>query len=290
MFSGSIVALITPMSADGSVDYVALKRLVEFHIENETDAIVATGTTGECATLDFEEHRQVIRKIVEYVDGRLPVIAGTGGNSTLEAVKLTHWAREDGAQACLLVVPYYNRPTQEGLYQHFKLISESVDIPQILYNVPSRCACDLLPETVERLAQLPNIVGIKEASSLERIKDLIVRVGSKIAILSGDDPIAVDTVLAGGKGVISVTANVAPKKMHDMLAAALAGDEATARAIDETLKPLHRHLFIESSPMPVKWAVSQLKLCDNALRLPLVPLSAHNYPIVQEAMQAAGII
>jgi len=290
MFRGSMVALVTPMRADGSLDFEALARLVEFHVENGTDAIIAVGTTGESATLDFEEHITVVRKIVELARGRTPVIAGTGANSTTEALHLTQRAMEVGADACLLVTPYYNKPTQEGLYRHYKLIADSVAIPQILYNVPGRTACDLKPETVERLADVPNIIGIKEASTLERIHELLRRCGDRLDVYSGDDGIAAEAMLGGAKGVISVTANVAPRAMHDMSVAALAGDHAQAEAIDGRLAELHKVLFLESNPIPVKWAVGQLGLIPPGIRLPLVPLSESFQPAVRAAMQQAGVI
>lgn len=290
MFRGSMVAVVTPMQADGALDFEALARLVEFHIENGTDAIIAVGTTGESATVDFEEHIQIVRRVVELVRSRIPVIAGTGANSTTEALHLTRRAMEVGADACLLVTPYYNKPTQEGLYRHYKLIADGVAIPQILYNVPGRTACDLKPETVERLADIPNIVGIKEASTLERIQDLVRRVGDRMDIYSGDDGIAAEAILGGARGVISVTANVAPRLMHDMAAAALAGDRARTEAINQRLAALHRALFLESNPIPVKWAVHQLGLIPPGIRLPLTPLSESCQPAVREAMRQAGVI
>jgi 4-hydroxy-tetrahydrodipicolinate synthase len=285
-----MVAVVTPMTADGALDFEALARLVEFHIENGTDAIISVGTTGESATVDFEEHIQIVRRVVELVRSRIPVIAGTGANSTTEALHLTQRAMEVGADACLLVTPYYNKPTQEGLYRHYKLIADSVAIPQILYNVPGRTACDLKPETVERLADIPNIVGIKEASTLERIQDLVRRVGDRMDIYSGDDGIAAEAILGGARGVISVTANVAPRLMHDMAAAALAGDRARTEAINQRLAALHRALFLESNPIPVKWAVHQLGLIPPGIRLPLTPLSESCQPAVREAMRQAGVI
>jgi 4-hydroxy-tetrahydrodipicolinate synthase len=291
MFSGSIVAIITPMNVDGSVDFKALDRLVEFHIDNGTDGIVAVGTTGESATLSVEEHIEVVRRVVTTVRKRVPVLAGTGGNSTTEAIELTQLSKEAGADACLLVTPYYNKPPQEGLYRHFKLIAETVAIPQVLYNVPGRTACDMKPETVARLAQIPNIVGLKEASgSVDRNRELVRLVGTKISLLSGDDDIAVESTLAGFKGVISVTANVAPRKMHDAIAAALAGRADEARAIDTTLKPLHRTLFLESNPIPAKWALARMGFIADGIRLPLVPLAKEFHGQVLEALQAAGIV
>ena len=283
MFTGSIVAIVTPMYPDGRVDYGALEKLVEFHVVNKTDAIVAVGTTGESATLDYEEHRQVIRKVVEFTDGRLPVIAGTGSNSTLEALKLTHWAAEDGAQACLLVTPYYNKPTQEGLYQHYKLIAESVDIPQILYNVPGRTGVDLLPETVARLANIDNIIGVKEASTLERIDELLDKVSSdKFSVWSGEDSLACEAILRGANGVISVSANVAPLQMHKMTQAAMAGDREKAEAFDAELKELHRLLFIESNPIPAKWILKEMGKIQGGIRLPLISLDKQYHLTMQD--------
>ncbi|MCB1775821.1 MAG: 4-hydroxy-tetrahydrodipicolinate synthase [Candidatus Competibacteraceae bacterium] len=290
MFRGSMVAIVTPMQADGGLDFAALESLLEFHIENGTDGIVAVGTTGESATLDFEEHIAAVRKVVEQVRGRIPVIAGTGANSTSEALHLTRQAMEIGADACLLVTPYYNKPTQEGLYQHYKLIADHVAIPQILYNVPGRTACDLKPETVERLADISNIVGIKEASTLERIQDLVRRCGDRMGIYSGDDGIAAEAMLSGAQGVISVTANVAPRLMHEMCIAALAGDRAGTEAINHRLAELHRTLFLESNPIPVKWAVNQLDLIPPGIRLPLTPFSESFQPAVRAAMQQAGVL
>jgi len=291
MFSGSIVAIVTPMNVDGSVDFKALDRLVEFHIDNRTDGIVAVGTTGESATLSVDEHIEVVRRVIAAARKRVPVIAGTGANSTTEAIELTRLAKQAGADACLLVTPYYNKPPQEGLYRHFKLIAETVAIPQILYNVPGRTACDMKPETVARLAEIPNIVGLKEASgSIERNRELIERVGRKIDLLSGDDDLAVESTLAGFKGVISVTANVAPRKMHDAIAAAIAGRTDEAHAIDATLKPLHRTLFLEANPIPVKWALARMGLMGDGIRLPLSPFAAEYHGQVLEALQAAGIV
>ncbi len=290
MFHGSVVALVTPMKADGGLDFEALERLVSFHLDKGTDAILAVGTTGESATLDMEEHCTVIRRVVKFVRGRVPVIAGTGANATAEAVALTRCAMEAGADACLLVTPYYNKPTQDGLYRHYRLIADSVPIPQILYNVPGRTACDMLPQTVERLASVPNIVGIKEASTLERIEDLVARCGSRMDVYSGDDHIGAEAILNGAKGIISVTANIAPHAVHAMCAAALDGNRTEAERIDNDLKPLHRALFLESNPIPVKWAVSHLGLIEAGIRLPLTPLSPQFQPEVKEAMRLAGIL
>ncbi len=291
MFHGSMVALVTPMHDDGSLDFKALERLVEFHIENGTDAIVAVGTTGESATLDHDEHSLVIRKTVEFARGRVPVIGGTGSNSTAEAIQLTRGARESGCDAVLLVAPYYNKPTQEGLYRHFKAIAEACPIPQILYNVPGRTACDLLPETVERLSEIPNIVAIKEAhGTVQRAKDIVDRCGSRLDVVSGDDPNARETILVGGKGVISVTANVAPRLMREMCAAALRGDREEAERIDARLAALHKALFCEPNPIPVKWAVQQLGLIEGGIRLPMTPLQEQYYETVRQAMKLAGVL
>jgi len=285
-----MVAVVTPMQADGALDFAALARLVEFHIENGTDALIAVGTTGESATLDFEEHIAVVAKVVELVRRRIPVIAGTGANSTREALHLTQRAMEAGADACLLVTPYYNKPTQEGLYRHYKLIADRVPIPQILYNVPGRTACDMQPDTVERLADTPNIIGIKEASTLERIQELVRRCGDRLDVYSGDDGVAAEAILSGAKGNISVTANVAPRLMHEMCAAALAGDRTRTEAIDRQVAGLHKALFLESNPIPVKWAVSQLGLIPPGIRLPLTLLSEQFQPAVRAAMQQAGVL
>jgi 4-hydroxy-tetrahydrodipicolinate synthase len=291
MFHGSMVAVITPMAEDGSLDFEALARLVEFHLENGTDAIIAVGTTGESATLDFDEHCRVVQRVVELVKDRVPVIAGTGANATSEALYLTRAAMEAGADACLLVTPYYNKPTQEGLYRHFRKIAEEVPIPQILYNVPGRTACDMVPDTVDRLADIANIVGIKEASgSVERMRELVARCGNRMDIFSGDDGIATEAILNGAKGVISVTANVAPRAMHELCTAALAGDRATTERLNNRLAALHKALFLESNPIPVKWAVAQLGLIPPGIRLPLTPLSPQFHDKVRQAMQEAGVL
>jgi len=292
--SGSIVALVTPMhagvQAETALDDRALARLVEFHIDNGTDGIVAVGTTGESATLNEEEHLATVRRVVELVDGRVPVIAGTGANSTHEAIRLTRHAKSAGVDACLLVTPYYNKPTQEGLYLHHKAIAEAVDIPQILYNVPSRTACDMQPATVARLARVPNIVGIKEATGdLTRLTAIREQCGKDFLLFSGDDATACNFILQGGDGVISVTANVAPKLMHDLCVLAAGGDAAGAQVIDDKLQPLHRDLFVEANPIPVKWAVERMGLMDAGIRLPLTWLSAEHQPVVREAMRHAGI-
>ena len=291
MFKGSNVALVTPMRADGVVDEVALDRLVEFHIRNGTKGIVAVGTTGESATLDVEEHCAVMGRVVEVVAGRVRVIGGTGANSTAEAIHLTSRARELGVDGCLLVTPYYNKPTQEGLYRHYRAISERVDIPLILYNVPGRTACDMLPETVERLAADPNIVGIKEATgSMDRIHELVARCGDEFLVLSGEDHMSLDTMLAGGHGVISVTANIAPAAMHEMCSLALAGKREEARAVDARLRDLHAALFFESNPIPVKWLLSDMGLIAPGIRLPLTPLSEPLHERVREALRKAEAV
>ncbi len=289
MFSGSMVALVTPMHTDGRVHQESLEKLIEFHIENGTDAIVAMGTTGESATLDEKEHCQVIKQVVEMVNDRIPVIAGTGANSTTEAIELTQCAMEAGADACLLVTPYYNKPTQEGLYQHFKKIAETVAIPQILYNVPGRTAVDMLPETVLRLSGISNIIGIKDATGdLQRGQQLINECGDKLDIYSGDDATAMELILLGAKGDISVTANIAPKAMHEMCAAALAGDRDTAATINERLLGLHSKLFVESNPIPVKWALYDMGLIPEGIRLPLTVLDAQYHDVVRGAIKQAS--
>ncbi|NOV28991.1 MULTISPECIES: 4-hydroxy-tetrahydrodipicolinate synthase [unclassified Methylomonas] len=291
MIQGSIVALVTPMTEDGAVDETSLKRLVEFHIEQGTDALVAVGTTGESATLDEDEHCAVIKFIVDCVAGRIPVIAGTGANCTREAIHLTQKAKQAGADACLLVTPYYNKPTQEGLYLHYKAIAEAVDIPQILYNVPGRTACDLLPETVGRLAKIDNIVGVKEATGkLERVKEIRDLTGDDFALYTGDDATSCEFCLLGGNGSITVTGNVAPKLVHEMLAAAMVGDRATAEAIDAKLTGLHSSLFIQSNPIPVKWAVAEMGLMGQGIRLPLTWLTEDCFATVRAAMHQAGVL
>jgi 4-hydroxy-tetrahydrodipicolinate synthase len=291
MFRGSIVALITPMHEDGRIDEEGLRRLVDFHAEAGTSAIVAVGTTGESATLDEQEHCAVIRRVVELAAGRIAVIAGTGANSTTEAISLTRCARQAGADAALLVTPYYNKPTQEGLYLHHKAVAEAVDIPQILYNVPGRTACDMLPETVARLAGLANIVGIKEATGdLDRVDRLRELCGDGLDLFSGDDATGCDFMLRGGHGVISVTANLAPKAMQEMCAAALAGDVDLARELNTALEPLHHLLFIESNPIPVKWALAEMGLAPPGIRLPLTWLSEGAQDQVRAAMRQAGVL
>jgi 4-hydroxy-tetrahydrodipicolinate synthase len=291
MLQGSMVALVTPMTADGGLDEAALRRLVDWHVAEGTDAIVAVGTTGESATLDEDEHCAVIRLAVEFAAGRVPIIAGTGANSTTEAITLTRCAKAAGADACLLVTPYYNKPTQEGLYLHHKAVAEAVDVPQILYNVPGRTGCDMVPETVGRLAGVPNIVGVKEATGdLSRVAKIRALAGPEFAIYSGDDATARELMLLGGQGVISVTANVAPAAMHRMSVAAIAGRRAEAEAIDATLAGLHKSLFVESNPIPVKWALAEMGRIGSGIRLPLTWLSAPAQPAVRDALQQAGIL
>lgn len=291
MISGSLVALVTPMHENGDLDWKRLNALVEHHIKEGTDGIVSAGTTGESATVTVPEHCELIKRVVEQVDGRIPVIAGTGGNSTQEAVLLTAEAKSLGADACLLVTPYYNKPTQEGLYQHFKTIADAVDIPQILYNVPGRTAVDMLPETVARLASHSNIVGIKEATGLlERGTRIRTLCGDDFAIYSGDDATGMELMLQGANGVISVTNNVAPKMMSDLCKAALAGDRTTAEAINKQLNSLHNKLFSESNPIPVKWALQELGLIGEGIRLPLTPLSEQYHDELRSALEQAGLV
>lgn len=291
MIQGSIVALVTPMTEDGAVDNVSLKKLVEFHVEQGTDALVAVGTTGESATLDEDEHCQLIKTVVDYVAGRMPVIAGTGANCTREAIRLTQRAKQAGADACLLVTPYYNKPTQEGLYLHYKVVAEAVDIPQILYNVPGRTGCDMLPETVGRLSRIDNIVGVKEATGkLERVKQIRDLTGDTFALYTGDDATSLEFCMLGGNGSITVTGNVAPRLLRDMLAAAMRGDRATAEALDAKLTGLHSSLFIQSNPIPVKWALAEMGLMGKGIRLPLTWLTDDCIAPVRAAMRQAGVL
>lgn len=291
MIAGSIVALVTPMDAQGRLDWDSLSKLVDFHLQEGTHAIVAVGTSGESATLDYSENIEVIRRVVDQVNGRIPVIAGTGANSTREALELTEQAKAVGADACLLVTPYYNKPTQEGLYQHFRHIAESVAIPQILYNVPGRTACDMLPETVERLSKVPNIIGIKEATGdLARGQEVLDRVSKDFLVYSGDDATAVELILMGGKGNISVTANVAPRAMSELCSAALAGEADKAREINARLMPLHQAMFIESNPIPVKWALHEMGLIRDGIRLPLTWLSQRCHEPLRQAMRQTGVL
>jgi len=288
---GSLVALVTPMSDDGALDLDALRRLVDWHIAEGTDGIVIVGTTGESPTVSYDEHCLLIRTTVEQAAGRVPVIAGTGANSTAEAIELTECAKRAGAQAGLSVVPYYNKPTQEGLYQHYKKIAESVDLPLMLYNVPGRTVADLSNDTALRLAEIPGIVGLKDATgSMERAADLLRRAPKDFALYSGDDGSAMPFMLLGGHGVISVTANVAPKLMHEVCVAARAGNLARAREINEMLLPLHSKLFVEANPIPVKWACVEMGLIPSGLRLPLTPLSAGLHDTVRDALRHAGLI
>ncbi len=285
-----MVALVTPMYQDGAVDTAALRRLVDFHVENGTTAIISVGTTGESPTLNMDEHCEVMRLTVEYAAGRLPVIGGSGANSTTEAIELTRCAQAAGVDACLLVTPYYNKPTQEGLYRHHKAIAEAVPIPQILYNVPSRTACDMLPATVKRLSAIPNIIGIKEATGdLARVREIRQSCAADFELYSGDDATALDFMLLGGVGVISVTTNVAPRAMQQLCAAALRGDEKTARAIDARLVGLHTTLFLEANPIPVKWALTQMGLMQDGIRLPLTPFSPAHHDTLRQAMRQAGV-
>ncbi len=287
---GSMVALATPMNQDGSLNWDQLKRLVEWHIAEGTDAIVAMGTTGESATLSMDEHKAVMKFVIEQVAGRIPVIAGTGQNATSETIELTEFAKAAGADACLLVCPYYNKPTQEGLYQHHVAVAEAVDIPQILYNVPARTAVDMLPETVLRLAAVDNIIGIKEATGdMARAEQLINEAPEGFLVISGDDETALDLVLLGGRGSISVTANVAPRLVAQSMAAALAGDETVARELYAKLDGLNKALFFESNPIPVKWALHLMGYASEGIRLPLTPLAeVYRAPLV-DAMRAADI-
>lgn len=290
MITGSIVAIVTPMRPDGALDLERFRALIDFHVAEGTDAIVVVGTTGESPTVSVDEHCELIKVAVEHSAGRIPVIAGTGANSTAEAIELARFAQQAGASAHLSVVPYYNKPTQEGLYQHFRTIAEAVDLPLILYNVPGRTVADMSNDTVLRLAEVPNIVGIKDATgSIDRCCDLVERAPEGFALYTGDDMTALPFILLGGHGVISVTANLAPRAMHDMCAAALKGDLAEARTINAGLVHLHRDLFCEANPIPVKWAAQQMGLIDAGIRLPLTPLSESAQARVRSAVQYAGI-
>lgn len=291
MLKGSLVAIVTPMHEDGGLDLGRLRALVDFHVAQGTDGIVVVGTTGESPTVDFDEHCTLIKTTVEQAAGRVPVIAGTGANSTSEAIELTLCAKASGVDGCLLVAPYYNKPTQEGMYRHFRAVAEAVDIPLYLYNVPGRTACDLSNDTVLRLAEIPSIVGIKDATgNLERGTDLILRAPADFALYSGDDASAMAFMLLGGHGVISVTANVAPRMMHDMCVAALRGEVAAARALNAKLFGLHQKLFVEANPIPVKWAAAQLGLIGSGIRLPLTPLSTSCHDVLKAAMRQAELI
>jgi 4-hydroxy-tetrahydrodipicolinate synthase len=291
MIKGSIVAIVTPMHADGQLDIPALRKLIDWHIAEGTDGIVIVGTTGESATVSFEEHFELIRVAVEHAAKRVPIIAGTGGNSTKEAIELTRYARQAGADAALVVVPYYNRPTQEGMYLHFKAIAEAVDIPVILYNVPGRTVADMSNETVARLANIPNIVGIKDATgNIGRGIELLRMVPKSFAVYSGDDPTAMALMFCGAAGNISVTANVAPRAMHEMCKAAMNGEIARAIEINNKVFPLHTKLFVEPNPVPVKWALAEMGMIPAGLRLPLAPLSASSHDTVRGALREAGVL
>ena len=291
MIKGSIVAIVTPMLEDGSLDLAAFRALIDFHADQGTDGIVVVGTTGESPTVNVEEHELLIAEAVKHAAKRIPIIAGTGANSTREAIELAAFSKKAGVDASLSVVPYYNKPTQEGLYLHFKAIAEAVDMQHILYHVPGRTVADMNNDTVLRLAQIPNIVGIKDATgNMDRGSDLLRRAPKDFAVYSGDDASTLALMLLGAHGAISVTANVAPKLMHEMCAAALNDEVATAREINFRLLGLHRNLFVEANPIPVKWAVSRLGLMKNALRLPLTPLTAAAHPKVESAMREAGVL
>ncbi|MBL8471446.1 MAG: 4-hydroxy-tetrahydrodipicolinate synthase [Rhodocyclaceae bacterium] len=291
MITGSLVAIVTPMLEDGSLDFARLRQLVDWHVAEKTDAIVVVGTTGESPTVDIPEHCELIRQTVEFAAGRVPVVAGTGANSTSEAIELMQYARKVGAQACLSVVPYYNRPTQEGMYRHFRAQAEAVDLPLIVYNVPGRTVADLSNDTALRLAEVPGIVGIKDATgSVDRACDLIARAPQGFALYTGEDMVALPFILLGGHGVISVTANVAPGAMHDMCVAAAAGDLSRARALNAPLVGLHRNLFCEANPIPVKWALARMGRIASGIRLPLTELSEAMRPRVEEAMRQAGLL
>jgi 4-hydroxy-tetrahydrodipicolinate synthase len=290
--TGSIPAMVTPMLEDGSVDYASLRKLIDWHIAEGTDCIGVVGTTGESPTVNVEEHREIIRVSVEQAKGRVPIMAGCGANSTAEAIELAKFAKSVGADCQLQVVPYYNKPTQEGLYQHFKAIAEAVpDLPVILYNVPGRSVADMQHETVLRLAQVPSIVGIKEATgNIERAQWLIRDLPKEFAVYSGDDPSAVALMLCGGKGNVSVTANVAPRLMHELCVAAMAGHVQKAMEIQFKLMPMHKNLFVEANPIPVKWAMARMGLCGGTLRLPMTELSKSQQPVVEAALRASGLI
>jgi 4-hydroxy-tetrahydrodipicolinate synthase len=290
--TGSIVALVTPLHEDGSVDYPTLRKLIDWHVAEGTDCIGVVGTTGESPTVNVEEHCEIIRVSVEQAKGKVPIMAGCGANSTAEAIELARFAKKVGADCQLQVVPYYNKPTQEGQYQHFKAIAEAVgELPMVLYNVPGRTVADMAHDTVLRLAQVPGIVGIKEATgNIERAQWLIREAPKGFAIYSGDDPTAVALMLCGGHGNISVTANVAPRAMHELCVAAMAGDTKRAMELQFRLMPLHKQLFIEPNPIPVKWALQRMGRCGGALRLPMTPLTPTNQPVVEAALRAAGVL
>jgi 4-hydroxy-tetrahydrodipicolinate synthase len=291
MFQGSMVALVTPMAEDGRVDFAALDGLLDWHLAEGTDVVVAVGTTGESATLEDDEHMAVVARCVQRLKGRIPVIAGTGSNNTAHAARMSRQAQELGADAVLTVAPYYNKPMQEGLYRHFRAIAAAVSLPVILYNVPSRTITDIQPATVERLAKLPNVAGIKEATGdLSRAADIRRRCGERFLLISGDDATAREFILQGGVGVISVTANVAPRLMHELVAAARAGDAKKAADIDGRLKELHKALFVESSPIPVKWALAEMGRIPPGIRLPLTPLADEHHPTLRTVLKGAGVL
>lgn len=291
MIKGSIVAIVTPMHPDGSLDLAAMSRLLKWHVEEGTNAIVAVGTTGESATLDVNEHCEVISHVVEQVGGRIPVIAGTGANSTSEAIELTEAAKKAGADACLLVTPYYNKPNQRGLIEHHRKIAETVDIPQILYNVPGRTACDMLPDTIHTLSEVPNIVGVKEATgNVARGKEILDLCSDDFAVYSGDDATSLELILAGAVGTISVTANVVPGQLSEMCRLAMAGEAEAARAVNEKIAALHELLFVEANPMPVKWALQEMGLIGPGIRLPLVELDPKFHQVVREGLHQAGAL
>ncbi|MBI1394808.1 MAG: 4-hydroxy-tetrahydrodipicolinate synthase [Betaproteobacteria bacterium] len=290
MLTGSLVAIATPMGEDGSIDFDDFRKLVDFHVEEGTNGIVVVGTTGESPTVDFDEHCALIRITVEHVAGRVPVIAGTGANSTTEAIELQAFAKSVGADMALSVVPYYNKPSQEGLYRHFRKIAEAVDLPMIVYNVPGRTVADLHNDTTVRLAEVPNVVGIKDATAnMERGADLLRRIPDGFAVYSGDDATGLALMLLGGHGVISVTANVAPRLMRQMCDAAMSGNLRQARELNDRLMGLHKHLFVEANPIPVKWVLSEMGLAGPGIRLPLTPLSSQYHAMLREAMKQAGI-
>src|SRR5438477_2739162 len=290
MITGSLVAIVTPMLEDGKLDLARFRKLIDWHVEEGTDGIVVVGTTGESPIVDFEEHKELIRLAVQHSRGRIPIIAGTGGNSTAEAIELTESAKKNGATACLSVVPYYNKPTQEGMYRHFRKIAETVDLPMLLYNVPVRTVADMLNDTVLRLAEVPGIIGIKDATAnLERGTDLLRRAPRNFAVYSGEDATALPLILCGGRGVLPVTADVAPKLMHQMCAAALVGDVKKSRELNDRLLPLHQRLFVETNPAPVKWAMAEMGLIEYGLRLPLAPFSEKCHVPLREALHEAGI-
>ncbi len=289
--TGSIVAIVTPMHDDGSVDYATLRRLIEWHIEQGTDCIGVVGTTGESPTVDVQEHCEIIRVAVEQARARVPVMAGCGANSTQEAIELARYAKEVGADCHLQVVPYYNKPSQTGLYQHFKAIAEAVDLPMVLYNVPGRSVADLAHDTVLRLAQVPGIIGIKDATgNLERGQWLLRDVPKGFAVYSGDDPTAVALMLCGGQGNVSVTANIAPRLMHELCVAAIAGNAGRAMEIQRRLMPVHKQLFVQANPIPLKWAMQRMGLCGGAMRLPMTPLEPQFQPLVEDALRSSGLI